>query len=51
MNIFWALILGVLSYIIAHLVFNEVISGLIAIVVAAAIIFGYDGWSHGWRRP
>ena len=39
-SIFWGLVLGVLGYFVAHLVFNEAISVLIGIVIAAAIIFG-----------
>ena len=38
--IFWGLVLGILGYFVAQLVFNEVISALIGIVIAAAIIFG-----------
>ena len=42
MHILVGLIAGVIGYFIAGLVFNSVISGLIGIVIALAIIFGYD---------
>ena len=37
MNLFLALVVGVLSYFVAHLVFNTVISALIALVIAIII--------------
>ena len=40
MQILIGLILGVIGYFVAQLVFNEVISALIGIVIALAVIFG-----------
>ena len=42
MNLFWGLVIGVLSYFISQLVFNEVVSALLALVVGFAVAFGYD---------
>lgn len=46
MNIFWGVVLGVVAYLVAQLVFNDVVSGLIGIVVAAGIIFGFPHFSN-----
>lgn len=40
MNILIALIVGVLAYFIAHLIFNEPISALIGILAALSVLFG-----------
>lgn len=42
MNLFWALVLGVVSFFVAHLVFNVTVSTLVAVVIALAVAFGYD---------
>ena len=42
MNLFWGLVLGVLAYFVAQLVFNEVVSALLALVVGLAVAFGFD---------
>lgn len=42
MNILIALILGIVAYFVAHLVFNHPISLLVGIVVALAYYFGFD---------
>lgn len=47
MNLFWAVVLGVVTFLVAHLVLNEVWSMLLAFVVAVAVAFG---WDHFPRR-
>lgn len=42
MNLFWGLVVGVLAYFVAMIVFNPVVSALIALVVGFAVAFGYD---------
>ena len=41
MNILFGLIAGVLGYFVAHLVFNEIISGLIGVIIFLAVGFGF----------
>lgn len=50
MNILFGLILGILGYFIAHLVFNDVISMLIGVVIFIAVTFGYDRSRTYFRR-
>lgn len=40
MNILLALLVGVLSYFVAHLVFNEVISMLIGLIAGLSVLYG-----------
>lgn len=40
MQILIALIVGIIAYFVAHLVFNEVISALIGVVAALSVFFG-----------
>lgn len=42
MQVFIALVLGVLAYLVASLVFSHPISVLIGVVVAAFYYFGFD---------
>lgn len=46
MNLFWGLVLGVLAYFVAHLVFNGPVSALIGVVVACAVAFGFDRYTN-----
>jgi predicted ABC-type sugar transport system permease subunit len=40
-TLFWALVLGVLAYVVAHVVFNDFWSFVIGAVVAIAVAFPY----------
>lgn len=46
MEIFYALIIGILTYFVAHLVFNDPISMLLAILAALSVGFGTGYWGR-----
>lgn len=46
MNILFGLLAGVLGYFVAQLVFNDVISGLLGIIIFFAVAFTSDRWTR-----
>lgn len=45
-----ALLLGALTYFVSHLLFNEPISMILALLVGIVAFFSYDNDAPFWRR-